>query len=296
MSFTVGRIVTHIKRPAWGLGKILRLDGDQALVFFVEGVGRDGTSKNPVKLLTSFLLPSPVTSHPVLDNLAPLDGDSVTSKERYVSLAQAKRLFRQRHPAGFTDPAYVRDERDYKWRAHEECRTLLDPKALEELLDAGDHGEVARRALRVTSMVNLPTPWDHMAMADGLREPAHQEQFALALRELLHGEGTAESRFTAFGRVLDHLPRKQTRVLTWPNQTILPFLWDPKAQMFMKPTVTRAAAARCAFDLKYQADPNWATYQQLLRLTEVLFAGLDDLGPRDNIDIQSFIWLIGELT
>jgi hypothetical protein len=83
-------------------------------------------------------------------------------------------------------------------------------------------------------------------------------------------------------------------VLTWPTQTILPFLFDPVRHMFLKPAVTRQAAARCAFDLKYEAQPRWTTYSRLLKFCDILFQELSDLNPRDYIDLQSFIWSIGD--
>lgn len=293
MTFTAGGLVAHPKRPEWGPGKILRLDGDQALVFFVDAGSHNGALKNPLAVVTSFLAPSPLTSHPRLDHLAPLEGDSVTAGGQYVTLEEGKRLFLKRFPAGLRDARFVQDERTYKLEAHEECRHLLARDPVDECLAARDYEEIARRALHVVGMVNLPTQWDHMALGDGLKAPLDQERFAMALRPLLHGDAPQEARFTAFANVLEGLPRKQAPVLSWPNQTILLFLWDPRHQMFMKPMVTKEAAARCAFDLRYRAEPNWATYRQVLRLTEILFDELSELEPRDNIDVQSFIWVIG---
>jgi hypothetical protein len=44
----------------------------------------------------------------------------------------------------------------------------------------------------------------------------------------------------------------------------------------------------------YQAKPNWNTYSQLLKLCDMLFKELRDLKPTDYIDLQSFIWCIGD--
>lgn len=40
--------------------------------------------------------------------------------------------------------------------------------------------------------------------------------------------------------------------------------------------------------------PNWTTYQQLLKLCDIVFQELRDLEPNDYIDLQSFIWSIGD--
>jgi hypothetical protein len=65
------------------------------------------------------------------------------------------------------------------------------------------------------------------------------------------------------------------------------------AQLFVKPTVTRAAARAYGFDLQYRSRPSWETYACVLEFAAVLRADLADLQPRDMIDIQSFIRVLG---
>jgi hypothetical protein len=82
-------------------------------------------------------------------------------------------------------------------------------------------------------------------------------------------------------------------VLTWPIVTVFPFLAQPDRHIFLKPNVTRVAAAQYGFDLPYQSRPNWRTYASLLDLAERVRADLRDLHPRDMIDVQSFLWVQG---
>ena len=89
------------------------------------------------------------------------------------------------------------------------------------------------------------------------------------------------------------LPRRQTRVLTWPVVTVFPFIVRPDAHFFLKPMVTRLAAQRYGEDFRYVSKPNWATYASLLHLAERVRRDLRDLRPRDHIDIQSFLWVQG---
>ena len=89
------------------------------------------------------------------------------------------------------------------------------------------------------------------------------------------------------------LPRRQTRVLTWPMVTVWGFLAQPDTHIFLKPTVTRAAAAKYGFDLAYKSRPNWETYASLLGLAELVRRDQRSLGPRDMIDVQSFLWVQG---
>ncbi len=60
--------------------------------------------------------------------------------------------------------------------------------------------------------------------------------------------------------------------------------------MFLKPLVTKLAANICEFELNYKPRLNWLTYQKLLDLAKLLIAELSDLGARDMIDVQTFIW------
>ena len=50
---------------------------------------------------------------------------------------------------------------------------------------------------------------------------------------------------------------------------------------------------RLGFDFAYSSTPNWDTYSSFLELCRTVNRDLADLGPRDQIDIQSFLWVQG---
>jgi hypothetical protein len=75
--------------------------------------------------------------------------------------------------------------------------------------------------------------------------------------------------------------------------TVIGFLAQPDRHIFLKPNVTRAAATAYGFPFDYTSRPNWATYQSLLAFAERVRRDQEDLGPRDMIDLQSFIWVQG---
>jgi hypothetical protein len=60
--------------------------------------------------------------------------------------------------------------------------------------------------------------------------------------------------------VVAALPRKQTRVFTWPVVTVFGFIALPDEHIFLKPNVTRADAREYDFDFLYRSQPNWETY------------------------------------
>jgi hypothetical protein len=93
--------------------------------------------------------------------------------------------------------------------------------------------------------------------------------------------------------VVNDLPRRQTRVLTWPVLTVFGFIAQPEDHFFLKPNVTRTAAREYGYDFGYCSRPDWQTYRNLLEFASTVSRDLRDLRPRDMIDIQSFLWVQG---
>jgi hypothetical protein len=93
--------------------------------------------------------------------------------------------------------------------------------------------------------------------------------------------------------VVDSLPRKQTRVKTWPVVTVFGFLAQPQVHLYLKPTVTRNAAGQYGIDFGYISRPSSAVYWRLLQFAARVSNDLQVLRPRDMIDVQSFILVLG---
>jgi hypothetical protein len=75
--------------------------------------------------------------------------------------------------------------------------------------------------------------------------------------------------------------------------TVFGFLAQPEKHIFLKPNVTRTAAHEYGFPFHYQSRPEWKTYANCLEFAETVRSDLEDLGPCDMIDLQSFIWVQG---
>ena len=166
-------------------------------------------------------------------------------------------------------------------------------------------------AARVPTAAERRSPGDHAT--GGAHRIAHQS--AVLLREdgpprcreraprrcpvhpgavwLLHCDGSLEKRFDDWCEALAKLPRRQTRVLTWPLATVFRFIAQPRQHIFLKPMVTRRAASRwdCAFH--YVSHPGGHPYAAYLKLARVVRTNLADWKQRDLIDIQSFLWVQG---
>jgi phosphatidylserine decarboxylase len=75
--------------------------------------------------------------------------------------------------------------------------------------------------------------------------------------------------------------------------TVFGFIARPEEHLFLKPTVTRLAARAYGFDFQYASRPNWETFASLLEFAATVRRDVRDLRPRDQIDLQSFIWVLG---
>ncbi len=217
------------------------------------------------------------------------------TKRSATPAARARRKFLRVFPGGFRDETYRDWERDYKWQTHERWHEVLGPAELRRLLRAGEFAEIAARAVRVEQSSRHPMifSFEKMALRDAVRSLAGARAFAEGLHDFLHGRGGLQRRFERWIGVVASLPRRQTRVLTWPLVTVFGFIAQPDRHIFLKPNTTRAAARAYGFDLPYRSRPSWETYASLLEFADVVRRDLRDLRPRDMIDIQSFMWVQG---
>jgi len=209
--------------------------------------------------------------------------------------AACRRKFLRFFPKGFRDETYLAWERDYKCETHQRWEEVLHQAEFRRLLAKREYSEIAARAVRVEqrSRHSMIFSFEKMALRDAIKSAAGVRAFATGLYEFLYGPGSPEARFVAWRDTVAALPRKQTRVLTWPLVTVFGFIAQPDRHVFLKPNVTKIAAQKYGFDFRYESKPNWETYASLLEFAETIRRDLRDLKPRDMIDLQSFIWVQG---
>ena len=226
------------------------------------------------------------------------EGAGVRARRSITASAGARRCrrkFLRVFPDGFRDETYLDWERDYKWEAHERWNEALGPREFRALVRDGAFEEIASRAVRVEQRArhSMLFSFEKMALRDALKSADGRRTFAEGLFDFLHGRGPLPHRFERWVEAVGALPRRQTRVLTWPMVTVWGFLAQPDTHFFLKPAVTRRAADLYGFDFRYKSRPGWDTYQNLLELAALVKRDLADLRPRDMIDIQSFLWVQG---
>ena len=206
---------------------------------------------------------------------------------------RCRRKFLRFFPGGFRDETYNDWERGYKWEAHERWEQSLDRDAFRALLRRGEYAEIASTAVRIESRTNLLFSFEKMALRDAVKTDGGAKLFAEGLYAFLRAPGPARAPFERWCAAVAELPRRQTRVLTWPLVTVFGFIAQPDRHIFLKPNVTRHAAREYDVEFTYQSHPNWDTYASLLAFAAQVRRDQRDLRPRDMIDRQSFIWVLG---
>ena len=275
-----GDRVFHPNKPEWGLGQVIKEPVAGQVTVFFTGAGERKLSLDIAPLI---LAEGEQAVNKQLDHLLlPQSG-----RQKFRTLEESINDFLTKFPQGFNDPEYFKEERDYKIKGHEIAVENLDQTRLLELLAAGNHDEVCKRALKVVNATNLPFPNEKMALKDGLKSQEAQKAFSEKLCGLLYGNGHFDEAFDQFAAVLADI-----NAAKWTIITDFLFLRFPDRHMFVKPTMVINAAEICAFDINYRTEPNWETYRLVLEFSDVLKNGIARLSPRDNIDVQSFMWCI----
>jgi hypothetical protein len=210
-----------------------------------------------------------------------LHDEARKANPKYFGFDGARARFLRFFPNGFHSVGYASAERDYKVAAKQR---LDDTAPLDQAVSGSGLGEAILAVFRAT---NLLSPFEKVRLQDVLRGPMADEFIRAAARFTL-GEG--KPALLQMERALK--PHDNAK---WTVATYLPFLWRPEEHMFLKPEVTKDFAARVGhrFAADYEARLDFAVYESLLDLVSKTAVELADLKPRDRIDVQSFIWVVG---
>lgn len=276
--------IRHINKPEWGLGKVTQvLSPKKFRAFFVNtGITTLLYSPNYISIENE------IKSHPLLDNV---DTSQTKTPSSYKNMQMMVDIFLKTFPEGFNDEKYRKEERGHKIEAQELLAASLNQNIFQELLNKADYPEIIQLSLAITNKTNLIFPNEKMSLKDGLVKPENQEIFSRSLFKLLYGEQDISLRFMDFAQILTNLKADK-----WTTQTYFLYLSEPEKYLFLKPTVTKKAAAACAFQLHYDPKLNWRTYKALLAFGEYFKTELknygEELTPKDMVDVQSFFWVV----
>ncbi|MBX7186081.1 MAG: DUF3553 domain-containing protein [Vicinamibacteria bacterium] len=278
MTWMVGGRVRHTVRPEWGQGSIRAVGPADRLTVYFANVGE--------MLLTPRFLVEVTGAEAEKPFFMPRAGKRKSAAPRG-NIADYKKVFLEQFPRGFRDPAFLDQERTYKLEARDLLVTSLSAKEFRALEKSGEHAAVCKLARAVISKTNLVFSHEQMKLSNGLKGAEAQPRFSASLYLLLHGNTPFEERFTGFADALSEIGAAK-----WTIATYFPFLMMPEEHLFLKPNIAKLMADVCRVELNYRPEPNWLTYQCLLRLAAQLFEDLEDLKPKDMIDVQSFMWCV----
>jgi hypothetical protein len=297
-SLQVGVLVDH---AVWGKGKVLALRAPNAQAYFP---ALEPDAGGPVRLVQASMLKlSEVQSDPRLDAVSTKSAAGAKPGARVRrppkrpdnNLAKALEWFAEEYPGRFSDPRLITDEIKPKRDAHQLFADRLGNGAGRELLKSGNSAEVGTLLDALYHSTNIPSRFEVAAVRDGLTAP---DAAARLLDTLLAFLDSADPfRFSELVGAVGSLPApaKTSRVLTWPNVTLLPFLADPARFIVTKPEITKQAAGRMEIDLLYSTAVKWDTYQRVLDMSHRLLEALKPIGASDFIDVQSFVWVTRRL-
>ena len=296
MDVRVGSLVDH---ALWGRGKILALREPNAEAFFPSlALDRGGSTR--VVRMTSLSL-SEWQSDPRLDHVGIKATGGKGKVRRPVKrpdhdLDQAIAWFVAEYPGKFEDERFVKDEIAHKRDAHTLFVDRLGNGGGQDLLTAGNGAEIGTLLYALYHQTSIPSRFEILAAHDGLKDPAAASRLLESLLGMLESPGADTfQRLTKAVAALP-MPAEGSKVLTWPNVTILPFLADPDRFIVTKPEITKHAAARMGLDLMYTTAVTWDTYDRVLEMSRRLLESLAPLGAKDFIDVQSFVWVTRKLT
>jgi len=289
------RLYQHSKRKQWGFA-VLAWDRDGKRGYQFE----DGELRVFTKEYYGMLLEAECPPDQAGRLLAKLGrqsgagkGGDGKAKERQLTFAEQLQVFLAEYPEGFAGkgwkdehrgegvPRRLKRHRDF---AVAEAAELLSIEALDGLIAAGDHHEVARRLGEIVNGSDLVT----RAQAEPISRAAASPDLSKGVRDFLYGGGEIEARFDELCRVLLEAGRKQ---LSWPLVTAVPAVVRPAVHVAVRPTVLAKQAQWAHPRLRWAAKPDGKAYARILAMANTVRDALTGAGypPKDLLDVYDFM-------
>jgi len=238
---------------------------------------------------------SPIVADTEQQAIAAVRNAIGTTHPNYFGMDEAINRFRRHKPDAFQGSDYV--------GAHGERRTKMDAStAIDAILTAdqavawnkqSDPPQALRdlqKAFRTIGKTNpvMPTWMEYDDLSTVIEGEAGPGFIAAAAKFTM---GHHASGLQGMKLAMGH------KRFNWAVATYLPFLWQPDVHMFLKPVVTKDYAERIGhpFWIEYRQGLEADVYDSLLDLADHTRIALTTCGltPIDNIDVQSFIWVVG---
>jgi hypothetical protein len=288
----VGILVDH---PVWQRGKVIEIISPYAIIHFPSLAGTPQGPQRKLREDASQITKSSVQSDPELDGIetGPAKPKKVTKrkvKDLQNDLDQAVAWFEQHYPGHFADEKFLDNDYRNKRAAAEVFLANFGEGRGAAMVDQGKHAEIASTLDGIFRATNILSPFEVKAVHKAFVK-ADEASTKLLGFTLGFIANPGQQSFKQMAEAVSQLPADGGKVHTWPIVTLLPFLADPTKFIPLKPTNTELIAARMNINLKYDTTPNWETYELFLRLSQTLLTRLAQIGAKDMIDVQAFMWV-----
>lgn len=217
--------------------------------------------------------------------------------ETMLTFEQQLAIFRELYPKGFEDPRWASKVRGtevarrlkrHRDPAIAEARDKLAAAELDRLIEAESFAAVHQRVVDILDGTNLVTP----KQLDPLRtlDEDRQRGFGIALRDLLHGEGSYVIRLERFMSAMRSL--RSAKRPGWQLCTAISALAQPEEHICIRPSTLKEQARWMAPRLEHDRRPNAELYERYLTMAHTVREKLVEAGfaPRDLMDVHDFMW------
>ena len=212
-------------------------------------------------------------------------------------LRAARRLFRWIYGEDpFQSKRYFEWERQYKVDLKTEWQATVTEDRLNAAIEGTDPLPYAAAISTLFTKTNL-LPWRYSMCIKDFDDPEKARTFLEALRALLFDQKTAAAPIDAFNdhmRPLYDADLREGAIKPASHSIPSLALWlsDPQRHFFIRlEVVNRAARILTGGVLEAQGQVmTSAYYSRVLTLAQTVLSDIEDLRPRDMIDVQGFLW------
>ena len=270
-----------VKNPLkeeWGVGKVLENTGNNIFqVFFLNcGLKKFNRKQNPLVEIDSI-------NDELFENI------NTDNSEKFIPNSNLIEYFLENYNDGFSEKEYINKERNHKIKAKDLAIKLLNKEEYSELLKNNDYNEIIQRALKVINSTTLILSNEKIAIKDGLSSDDAKVEFSELLFNLLYDQDNEKQHFINFSTFLESIAANK-----WTIVSYFQFLIHSNNHMFIKPPLIQNITDIVGYDIKYKLKLNWNTYNRVQKFAKYLKGNINELEPKDMIDMQSFICCVSE--
>ena len=195
----------------------------------------------------------------------------------------------------FESERYLEEERKYKLELKTEWQDTVTEDLLNTAIEGGNPLPYAAKVSKLLTKTNL-LPWRYGVCIKGFKTSEKARMFLEALRMLLFDREGSTAPLDAFTNRMQPLYDATLKGGIKPASRSIPSLalWlsDPQHHFFIRSEVVkRAASILTGRVLEGQRQiMTSAYYGHVLEFTQTLRSDIAELGPRDMIDVQGFLW------